>query len=250
MANAILQSVTGDPPAGGKRGADREDSVLVALGMAAIGLAFLALLVLTVEPLRAAISDAVQGDTAGLRAEIHGLHFGGVLIVFALALMHAIVWYPAEILDAAAGFVYGFWLALPLMMVGWIINGIVSYEIGRHVARPLLYRVVDEVRFERLERAVERGGVTLLLGMRLVPIIPFSAFSMVAGAVRVPMPTFLWTTAVGYLPLTLVFVYLGSRLETLSATDPVIWIGAAVLLAFLFFTRRIQRSLRETPDPG
>jgi uncharacterized membrane protein YdjX (TVP38/TMEM64 family) len=112
---------------------------------------------------------------------------------------------------------------------------------------PLLYRVVDDERFERLERAVERGGVTLLLGMRLVPIIPFSLFSIAAGAARVRMPTFLWTTAVGYLPLTVVFVYLGSELEELSANDPIIWISAIVLLALLLITRRVSRSIR---DPG
>ena len=212
--------------------------------MALVGLAFVAILILTVEPLRTGIGNAVQGDTESLRAEIRDLHFGGVLIVLALALLHTVVWYPAEILDAAAGFVYGFWVALPLVMAGWLINGVVAYWAGSHVARPVLYRVVDNARFDRLERAVERGGVTLLLGMRLVPIIPFSLFSIAAGAARVPMPTFLWTTAVGYLPLTAVFVYLGSELEELSPTDPIIWASAAVLIALLFVTRRVSRSIR------
>ena len=72
----------------------------------------------------------------------------------------------------------------------------------------------------RLEHMVEAGGVTLLLGMRLVPVVPFSFFSIAAGAARADLLTFLWTTAVGYLPLTAIFVYLGSKLETLSPTDP------------------------------
>jgi uncharacterized membrane protein YdjX (TVP38/TMEM64 family) len=245
MANAILRGVAGDPPEEGREGSGGEESALVALAMALAGLAFLAVLVLAVEPLRTGIGDAVQGDTASLRSEIRDLHFGGVLIVLALALLHVVVWYPAEILDAAAGFVYGFWAALPLIMVGWLFNGVVAYQVGSRVARPLLYRVVDDTRFDRLERAVARGGVTLLLGMRLVPIIPFSLFSIAAGAARVPMPTFLWTTAVGYLPLTAVFVYLGSRLEELSVNDPIIWISVVVLLALLLVTRRVSRSLRQ-----
>ncbi len=118
-------------------------------------------------------------------------------------------------------------------MVGWLANGLVAYWIGRHAARPALYRFVGRQRFDRLERMVEAGGVTLLLGMRLVPVIPFSLFSMAAGAARADLFTFIWTTAVGYLPLTAVFVYLGSRLEELSPTDPVLWLGAAVLIALL-----------------
>lgn len=248
MANAILTGVAGDGETPAGRGSQREESLLVALGMAAIGLAVIAILVLAIEPLRTGVFNAVEGDTESLRRELRSLDFGGVLIVLSLALLHAVVWYPTEILDAAAGFVYGFWAALALVMVGWVLNGIIGHAIGRRVARPVLYRVINERRFERMERAVHRGGVTLLLGMRLVPIIPFSLFSIAAGAARVPMGTFIWTTAVGYLPLTAVFVYLGSRLEELSPTDPVIWIGAAVVIVLLLLTRRLHRAVVADPD--
>ena len=49
---------------------------------------------------------------------------------------------------------------------------------------------------------IERGGATLLLAMRLIPILPFSLVSYAAGAARVPAWRFVWTTAVGYLPIT------------------------------------------------
>ena len=164
-----------------------------------------------------------------------------------LALAHVVVWYPAEILDAAVGYVYGFWVGLPLIMLGWLLNGLLAYWVGRHAARPLLYRFVGQARFTRLEHTVEAGGVTLLLGMRLVPVIPFSFFSMAAGAARVDLLTFVWTTAVGYLPLTVIFVYLGSRLETLSPTDPLLWIGAAVLIGLLALTHVLQQALDRDP---
>jgi uncharacterized membrane protein YdjX (TVP38/TMEM64 family) len=77
--------------------------------------------------------------------------------------------------------------------------------------------------------------------MRLVPIVPFSLFSYAAGAAKVPVGRFVWTTAIGYLPLTAIFVYLGSQLEELSATDPVLWIGAVVLIALMLFTARLRR---------
>jgi uncharacterized membrane protein YdjX (TVP38/TMEM64 family) len=93
--------------------------------------------------------------------------------------------------------------------------------------------------------------------MRLVPIVPFSLFSYVAGAARVPQWTFFWTTAIGYIPITAVFIYLGSRLEELSLEDPVLWIGALVILALFLLTRRLARlmglgsgpSTSESPSP-
>ena len=104
------------------------------------------------------------------------------MITLILALAHVVIWYPAEILDAAVGYVYGFWGGLVLVMIGWIGNGLLAYWVGRHAARPVLYRFIGRHRFERLEELVESGGIALLLGMRVVPVVPFSFFSIVAGA--------------------------------------------------------------------
>ena len=62
-----------------------------------------------------------------------------------------------------------------------------------------------------------------------------------------PLWTFIWTTVVGYIPLTLLFVYLGSRLESLSPNDPAIWIGAAALVFFVLLTRRVLPRLNARP---
>ncbi len=242
---AILVEVSEEPAAGeGARPGERLPplrGVLVALA----GVTLLAALVFAIEPLRNGVGDAITGDTGGLREDLRGLGVTGALIVLALGLVHVVVWYPAEILDAAAGYVYGFWVAMPLIMAVWLINAVVAYWIGRHAARPVLYRFINRERFDRFEQLADRGGVTLLLAMRLVPIVPFSLFSYAAGAARVPVGRFLWTTAIGYLPITVVFVYLGSRLEELSATDPLLWIGAAVLIALTLLTVRLRRMLSE-----
>jgi uncharacterized membrane protein YdjX (TVP38/TMEM64 family) len=225
-------------------GDDVEVRPHIALLATLAGILLLAVLILAVEPLRSGVGDAVRGNTDQLRADLRGLGVGGVVITLILALAHVLIWYPAEILDTAAGYVYGFWPGLLLVMVGWLGNALVAYWIGRHAARPVLYRFISHDRFDRLERMVEAGGATLLLGIRLIPVIPFSLFSMAAGAARANLFTFIWTTIVGYLPITVIFVYLGSRLETLSPTDPILWIGAAVLIGLLLLTRRFHQRWR------
>jgi uncharacterized membrane protein YdjX (TVP38/TMEM64 family) len=209
--------------------------------VAVAGIAVLAALVFAIGPLRSGVFDAVAGNTGGLRADLRGLGVAGALIAVAVGLVHVVVWYPAEILDAAVGYVYDFWVAMPLIMATWLINAVLAYLIGRHAARPVLHRFISRERFDRFERLAERGGVTLLISMRLVPIVPFSLFSYAAGATRVPLGRFVWTTAIGYLPITAVFVYVGSQLEELSATDPVLWIGALVLIALVVLTARLRR---------
>jgi len=189
---------SGPPPA---EGSDWRPPLLE-IGVTLAGIALLAGLVAAIPDLRHAFEAAVRGDSAEVREELDGLGVAGPLLILGLALIHTVVFYPAEIVDAAAGFVYGFFPALALVMTGWMLSGLLCYAIGRSVARPLLERWLGPGRFERTEAMIERGGVTLLIGVRLIPIVPFSLTSYAAGAPRVPLWRFTWTTAVGYLPIT------------------------------------------------
>lgn len=214
---------------------------LAAVAITLGGLALLAALVLAIPDLRDAFEAAVRGDTAEVRSDVKALGLAGPLLIVALALIHAVVFYPAEIVDAAAGFVYGFFPALALMMLGWLLSGLLCFAVGRSVARPLLDRWFGTERFARTEAAIERGGATLLLAVRLLPIVPFSLVSYAAGAARVPLWRFAWTTVVGYLPITVLAVYFGTRLEGLSLTDPLVLGSAAALLGLLGLGHWIMR---------
>jgi uncharacterized membrane protein YdjX (TVP38/TMEM64 family) len=85
-------------------------------------------------------------------------------------------------------------------------------------------------RYADFERAIERGGVGLLLAYRLLPVVPFSFLGYAAGAVGVSLWTFSWTTVVGFIPETVAVAYLGSQARSLSLTDPVVWIAVLVIL--------------------
>jgi uncharacterized membrane protein YdjX (TVP38/TMEM64 family) len=204
---------------------------------------------LAIPSLRGAVSDAIHGDTASIRQDLNG-NLGGVLLVVWLAMVHVIVWYPAEILDAAAGYVFGFGVGFPLVLGSWVLSGLASYAVGRHFARPLLYRIAGEERFVRIEHLVHRGGAPFLLGVRLIPIMPFSLMGYVCGAARIPLWRFTWTTAIGYAPLTAYFTYVGSKLQGFSAEDPILWIGGAVLIACIFGVRLILPRTAATDSAG
>lgn len=221
---------------------------LAAVASTLAGIAVLAALVLAIPDLRGAFTAAIQGDTAEVRSRVDSLGLAGPLLILVLALIHAVVFYPAEIVDAAAGFAYGFLPALALMMFGWLLSGLICWAVGRSVARPLLDRWLGVERFERTEAAIERGGATLLLAVRLLPILPFSLVSYAAGAARVPAWRFAWTTVLGYLPITALAVYFGTRLEGLGLTDPLVLGTAAALLALLAAGHWIMRRARSGPS--
>ena len=186
------------------------------IGITLAGVALLAGLVFAIPALHEAALAAIHGETDEVRSEIAGLGVAGPLLILVLTLTHAVVFYPAEIVDAAAGLAYGFFPALALVMVGWVLSGLACFFVGRSVARPLLDRWFGSERFERIEARIERGGAKALIAARLIPIFPFSIVCYAAGAARVPVWRFTWTTAVGYLPITAISVYFGTQLDLLS----------------------------------
>jgi uncharacterized membrane protein YdjX (TVP38/TMEM64 family) len=210
-----------------------------------LGLLALGALVAVVPPLREAVGNVLSGDAGDLRQELLDLGPAGALVLVALMLVHAVVPFPSELINAAAGFVYGFWIALPLVLAGWLLSALATYAIGRHAARPVLQRFVGEERLEEGAQLVERGGRTALLAARLVPIVPYSAVGYLAGAAQVPLWRFAWTTVVGSIPLCAAVVYLGNRLDSLSLTDPGLLVAVGSFLLLLVggrvLTQRVRR---------
>jgi uncharacterized membrane protein YdjX (TVP38/TMEM64 family) len=232
----------GPPPGSGSNELPRWARLSIGLAGVAIG----AGVILAVPELRHALSLALHGNLDGLRREFRSLGASGAALLVGLMLAHALIWYPTELVTATAGIAYGFLPGLALVTAGWLLSGLLSYAIGVIVGRPLLSLIFGFERFARLERTVQRGGAPLLLGLRLVPVLPFSLTGYVAGAVRVPLWRFAWTTVVGYLPLTAIVTYLGSQSNSLSVTDPRLWGG----LALIFLLLLAARSLRSHLLPG
>ena len=109
-------------------------------------------------------------------------------------------------------------------------------------------RLAGEKRVASAEALIDRSGAPALLLSRLVPFVPFSLVGYLAGAARVPVWRYTWTTSVGVMPITAAATYLGHALDDLCASDPLLWvaIGVIVLLALLTVhsARRLKRSAR------
>jgi uncharacterized membrane protein YdjX (TVP38/TMEM64 family) len=204
----------------------------------------LAAAVVLVDPLREAVAAALRGDIDGLRDQLRDLGVGGAAILVGLILVHSVVVFPAEIANAAAGLVYGFWGALALVMAAWTASLLLAYGLGAVAGRPIALRLAGERRVELAERVIARGGVLALLAARLVPFVPMSLVGYVAGATRVPLWRYTWTSVLGLLPITAAATYLGHALGDLSPDDPFLWVAGAVVAGLLVTSFVMLRRLR------
>jgi len=203
-----------------------------------------------IEPVRDAFSAALQGDIGVLQEELDSLGALAALVLIAIAMVHVVVPFPAEFPTAAAGFALGFGLAFPLMIVAWTLSSLAAYGLARVLGPPVLERLAGKERMDAASRMVARGGWGMLLVGRLVPLIPYNVVSFAAGATRVPVGRFTWTTAVGIAPLTALTVLLGERLQSPSLQDPWTWLVLAGVLALTALARPFARHLRRQQGEG
>lgn len=189
-------------------------------------------LILLIPQLGHSVGLALHGHFGALRVYVRSLGTAGLALLLGLMIAHAVVFYPSEIVTATAGYIYGFAPALGLVVAGWLLTALLSYALGLTVGGPLLRSLLGR-RYAKLEAGVADGGVWLLLAGRLIPVVPFAFLGYAAGATRVNVWRFSWTTVAGYLPLTALVAYLGSTAQSVSFSDPLIWIAVVAAIAMI-----------------
>jgi uncharacterized membrane protein YdjX (TVP38/TMEM64 family) len=216
---------------------------------ASLGAIALVIVLAAATPTGRNVVDAiVNGDTRELRRQLLDLGVGGVVVLLAVCLSHAIVPFPTEIVTAAAGFVYGFWLALPILLACWLASALLAYWLAERFGRPLARRLVGAKRLDRAEDLMDRGGAATLLSLRLIPLIPYNAICYAAGITRVPLFRYAWTTLLGIIPLTVLVAYLGSRLKSPDFGDWRVWALIAAFIAIVVAGQVVERRLRYRRD--
>lgn len=196
---------------------------------------------LLVPPVGDAVGFVLQGDLGRLREQAAQPTVATAALLVALVLIHVVVPFPAELPTAAAGFAFGFLVGFPLMVAAWAASALGAYWLAAAAGRPALTRLAGRERLARAELLVARGGVTALLAARLIPIVPFSLTCYACGILRVPLWRFLWTTVVGFMPLTALVVLFGARLQEPSLADPVLWVTLGGALALVLAARPLAR---------
>jgi uncharacterized membrane protein YdjX (TVP38/TMEM64 family) len=154
-----------------------------------------------------------------------------------LMVLHSFVPLPAEIIAIANGMLFGTWLGIALTWTGAMLGAIFSCALARWLGRPFVHLLVSERAWQRLETLSVTP--TTLLFVRLVPLISFNLVNYAAGLLGVRWWPFLWTTALGILPLTVATVLIGT--ELLQAP---LWLWLVVAAALLVLWLALQRRRR------
>jgi uncharacterized membrane protein YdjX (TVP38/TMEM64 family) len=178
--------------------------------------------------------------------------------LFAVAYVAAtVVLLPGSVLTAGAGFAYGpFWGTLLVSPVS-ILAATAAFLLGRTVLRGwIARRTKGNPRYAAIDEAIGKSGLKIVLLLRLSPLVPFNLLNYALGLTRVSVRDYILASALGMLPGTVLYVYLGSIVTSASelaskgrhgteAPQSVLYWGGlvATLGATLLLTRIARKAL-------
>jgi uncharacterized membrane protein YdjX (TVP38/TMEM64 family) len=210
------------PPAAGPphKGARWHDIARVA-AIAAIALVFAALLYTHTEWFR---------DPSRLKGEVLSYGVWGPLAFVILYAVGPSFLVPGAVMTIAGGLAFGSLWGAVYSMLGADIGAMVAFGAGRLLGKGFVERIIGE-RFEKLLARIARNGFHIILYLRIVPVIPYNALNLLAGASPIEFRDYFIASMLGMIPGTILFAFLGDALW--HPLSPRFFIALTLILASL-----------------
>ncbi|HZC45617.1 MAG TPA: TVP38/TMEM64 family protein, partial [Candidatus Acidoferrum sp.] len=136
--------------------------------------------------------------------------WGPVIYMLAYAVGPSIL-VPGAVMTIAGGLAFGAWWGSVYSLIGGDIGAVVAFAAGRFLGKSFVERIVGE-RFRSMLHRIAKHGFQIILYLRFVPIIPYNALNLLAGASPITFHDYFWATMIGMVPGTILYAFLGDAL--------------------------------------
>lgn len=180
---------------------------------------------------------------------VHGLGALGY-VVYTLAYSLVGTFLPGSVLTLGAGALFGVVGGTIVVVLGATMAASLSFLLARTILRKRVERMTaDNPRFRAVDRAIAAEGAKIVVLVRLAAVFPFLFMNYAFGLTGIRFSRYVAATAIGILPGTIAFVWLGAagaELATQRTTKTVITIAGAVLalVVSIFVGRIAARAIR------
>jgi len=153
-------------------------------------------------------------DIAAMRSRVDAAGVWGPALFFALYTGLALIPCPKALLTAAGGALFGLWAGAGLALAAALVGAIISFGVGRLLGREAVDRLIRG-RLARVDALLSDHGLSAVLVVRLVPLVPFIAINYASGLSGVRFRHYVLGSALGMVPGSLAYAALGAY-----GTDP------------------------------
>jgi uncharacterized membrane protein YdjX (TVP38/TMEM64 family) len=148
---------------------------------------------------------------------------------------------PAFLVTAANGMIFGsFWGAL-LSWTGALMGALTAFYIARLVGDVAVRKAIrNQKAVEFIRHAGEKRGFYVVLVSRLLPFISFDIISYMAGMSGIRPWAFILGTAIGMLPATIIYTFLGREIPFMEEHSPILLTYTAVFIFIVIVFSLVQ----------
>jgi len=193
--------------------------------------------------------QAKRGDFQNLYKENPILIAGGFFLVYVA--FTALSLPAAAILTLGAGAVFGFWTGLILVSFASSIGATIAFLIARYVFRDAMEKKFGS-QLEKVNEGVTKDGWLYCFSARLIPAFPFFVVNVVMALTKLKTLTFYWSSQLGMLAGTAVFVNAGTQISNIEKIADILSpkiIGSFILLAvFPVIAKFVMSKLKKEPQ--
>lgn len=172
-----------------------------------------------------------------------------IISVFFLAYvaMAALALPAATILTLAGGAIFGFTTGFLVVSFASTIGATIAFILTRYLFHDAIQAKFGD-RLEAINTGIEKEGAFYVFGLRLVPLFPFVVVNSVLALTKLKTWTFYWSSQIGMLAGTAVYVNAGTQLASINSlgdiANPKLLISFALLGVFPIIAKYLLALLK------
>ena len=211
-------------------------------------IAFFAIMVLICALLWPYFHDLFEpGGIDRIIADVRGAGPVGFLILLGLQFLQIVVAFiPGEVVQVAAGMLYGPWVGALVIFVGCVLSSAFIFALVHRLGAPFVQSMVPTRYLEKFRRFEASGKLNITVFILfLIPGLPKDVFTYLVPLTDMRMRTFLVLSNVGRIPGIVVSTYAADGLVDGRIWESIVIFAVAAVIAILgiVFRERIMRML-------
>lgn len=195
----------------------------------------------------------VKSYMASLLEWVQSIGMWGPVVVAAFYVVACVLFLPGSVLTLGAGFLFGVVWGTITVSVGSTLGACAAFIVGRTIARDWIAgKLEGNQKFAAIDRAVGTEGFKIVFLTRLSPVFPFNLLNYAFGLTNVSFRHYAIASWIGMIPGTVMYVYFGSTLRSLTdvvagnyeggmAQTVFFYVGLAVTIVVTIFVTRVAK---------
>ena len=176
-----------------------------------------------------------EGGIERLTHDVREVGIGGVFILEAVQFLQVVVAFiPGEVVQMAAGIIYGPWWGTVIIVVGCVISSAFIFLVVHWLGAPFVRDMVPDKYLDKFRSFEESGKFNIIVFLLfLIPGLPKDVFTYITPLSDMKLPAFLLVTNLARVPGIFVSTYAANGLIEGRIWESALIFGILAVIAML-----------------